>query len=77
MFCVYKRDVALGLGCGRTYADWVLFQCVEVPEGEEGCGGVDKIGTVGSFYVSVTGRTPPQGTDFLNLTNVTTDMSSA
>lgn len=34
-------------------------------------GGVNKIGTVGSFYVSVNGKSSPEGVGFLGLTNVT------
>ncbi|CAF9939412.1 hypothetical protein IMSHALPRED_001337 [Imshaugia aleurites] len=52
----------------------VVDQCVDVAEGEIPWGGVDKIGTVGSFYVSVNGRLgPDDGTDPLVLTNVTSE----
>ena len=43
-------------------------------EGEVPFGGVDKIGSVGSFYVSIHGHAENlQGAQFLELTNVTLD----
>ena len=40
-------------------------------------GGVDKIGTAGSFYVSVNGRMEdPEGAHFLELTNTTLEAQS-
>ena len=46
-------------------------------EGELPFGGVNKIGTVGSFYVSVHGQPDnPKGAQFLELTNVTLDARS-
>ena len=46
-------------------------KCVDVAEGEAPWGGLDKLGTVGSFYVSVSGPLEPDRTDLLILTNVT------
>lgn len=37
------------------------MKCVDVAEGEVPWGGLDKIGNVGSFYVSVNGRMDSEG----------------
>ncbi len=39
-------------------------------------GGVDKIGSVGTFYVSVNGRPNPEGVGSLRLANVTMEAQS-
>lgn len=44
---------------------------MDVAEGEVPWGGVDNLGTVGSFYVSVGGPLNPDGTDPFVLTNIT------
>ena len=47
-------------------------------EGELAWGGVEPIGHLGSFYVSVTGKAPvsAQDSEFLDLMNVTDDITS-
>lgn len=51
------------------------MQCFNMGEGEIGWGGVDRIGTVGSFYVTINGRPPRNEMDALRLANVTADSS--
>ena len=61
------------IAAGLLYQDinfWDI-KCVDVAEGEVPWGGVDGIGTVGSFYVSVSGRPGPEGVGSLELANIT------
>ena len=67
--------IVLSAGYFLDIEFWNL-KCVDLAEGEEPWGGVDKIGSVGSFYVSVSGRVMPVGLGFLYLTNVTTEAQS-
>lgn len=51
---------------------------MDIEEGELAWGGVERIGTLGSFYVSVNGGlTPLPGTNSLELINGTADTAFA
>ena len=48
---------------------------MDVKEGETAWGGVDNIGQLGSFYVSISSYLPDRASDSLTLVNVTADTS--
>lgn len=74
---IYLRRSVFWLRSGPQWVDLWCFKCVDVPEGEVPFGGVDMIGSVGSFYVSVNGRMgDPEGGTFLGLANLTLEARS-
>ena len=58
-------------GRNRFISGLTFGECVDVGEGEVPWGGLDKIGSVGSFYVAVNGRPKLEESSSFGLKNIT------